>query len=386
MTSTITSTSTSWTITGSDGRIAGSSKNRASATLQPDNTVVVESDGGETLWAGNIMTLGGLVGATAALRFADLLNTYLTGLPISNVIGVQRYTMQGANFTWTSGTGEYNVPYNADSMSSGVVCTRRTGVPGEIEILVTGRYIVNANCQIQNVAGGTGSLGFRLARGAITQTRTRLPSATGWWNAATTQIANFNVGDIITFKSDSNGVGTSGVTQYEIGSQTNRQSTEISFACIYTTTKPVPIISNARSGFVVTNAGPTPSTFALGFTRLTWNLYNRNEGNLTWDAGTNQTVQDLRGKVVSFNVMVQGLVPSTGTVEIQLVLGPLVFHQRYLPNYDGCYQLNITTLCLDDAAPYYGYAQINSTVADGQYDVGGAVGYSRSWFAAQLIA
>jgi len=261
MASTITGTATSWTITSVDGRASGAAKNKASATLQIDDTVVIESDGGETLWAGDIMGLAGLAGANPAARFADLLNTYLTGFLGNNVIGVQRYTMQGANFIWTSGTGEYNVPYNADGMSSGVVCTRRTGVDGEIEILVAGRYVVNANCQIQNVVAPTGSLGFRLARGASTQTRTRLPSATGWWNAATTQIANFNVGDIITFKSDSSGVGTGGVTRYEIGSQTNRQSTEISFACIYTNNNPMPYPGSIAQGYLnyqpgVAVAGP----------------------------------------------------------------------------------------------------------------------------------
>lgn len=88
MASTITGTATSWTITSADGRAAGAAKNRASATLQIDGTVVIESDGGETLWAGDIMGLAGLAGANPAARFADLLNNFLTGslpAPINSI-------------------------------------------------------------------------------------------------------------------------------------------------------------------------------------------------------------------------------------------------------------------------------------------------------------
>jgi hypothetical protein len=88
MSSTITVTATSWTITSADGRASGTAKNRASATLQIDGTVVIESDGGETLWAGDIMGLAGLAGANPAARFADLLNNFLTGslpAPINSI-------------------------------------------------------------------------------------------------------------------------------------------------------------------------------------------------------------------------------------------------------------------------------------------------------------
>jgi hypothetical protein len=88
MASTITGTATSWTITSVDGRASGAAKNKASATLQIDGTVVIESDGGETLWAGDIMGLAGLAGANPAARFADLLNSFLTGslpAPINSI-------------------------------------------------------------------------------------------------------------------------------------------------------------------------------------------------------------------------------------------------------------------------------------------------------------
>lgn len=79
MASSISGTSANWSITSPAGQLAGAQIGHANASLQDDGTVVIKGADG-VMWAGNIMTLGGLTGATPALRFADLLNNFLTGL------------------------------------------------------------------------------------------------------------------------------------------------------------------------------------------------------------------------------------------------------------------------------------------------------------------
>lgn len=98
MASTITGTLNSWTITSPGGEVCGAAKNEAQATLDPDGTVVIKS-GDAVLWAGHIMSLVGLVGATPALLFADLLNSYLTGSSSSPV-----YSLAAGRFGVDSST------------------------------------------------------------------------------------------------------------------------------------------------------------------------------------------------------------------------------------------------------------------------------------------
>jgi len=91
MSSTITGTSTYWTITSPGGEMCGAAKKEATATLDADGIVVIKS-GFTVLISVHIMSITGLVGATPALLFADLLNTYLTGSSSS------AYTLAAARF------------------------------------------------------------------------------------------------------------------------------------------------------------------------------------------------------------------------------------------------------------------------------------------------
>lgn len=124
MASTITGTSTNWTITSPAGQLAGAAKNKANAYLTDDGTVVIQLENG-VIWAGDIMTLAGLVGATPALRFADLLNNYLTGLSAS----------PAPAYFWVGGSGGSVVipavpgskfPFNTAKGSSGTGLTWNT--------------------------------------------------------------------------------------------------------------------------------------------------------------------------------------------------------------------------------------------------------------------
>ena len=99
--------------------------NHANATLTDDGTLVIKSADG-VLWAGNIMTLGGLTGATPALRYADLLNNFLTGLlsgaiTIANNPGTGGELVNGTAPNYLikriTSTGQINVTPTADTIN-----------------------------------------------------------------------------------------------------------------------------------------------------------------------------------------------------------------------------------------------------------------------------
>lgn len=161
MSSSISGTATNWTITSPAGQLSGAALNHANATLEDDGTVVIKSADG-VLWAGNIMTLGGLTGATPALRFADLLNNFLTGLlsgaiTIANNPGtggelvngtapnylIKRITVSGNLFTTST----------ADTVNIGATIPQLSVGSG------TGARIYNQsvnNYTFRRLAGGTG--------------------------------------------------------------------------------------------------------------------------------------------------------------------------------------------------------------------------------------
>lgn len=134
MASTIAGTSTNWTITSPAGQLAGAAKNAANASLTDDGTVVIKSADG-VLWAGDIMALGGLAGATAALRFTDLLNNFLTGLTASLATTVYaRYTDVGAPISTSQATVYFDVLGMAAAAGNyGTVPTYANGVGWTIQ-------------------------------------------------------------------------------------------------------------------------------------------------------------------------------------------------------------------------------------------------------------
>jgi len=153
MTSTITTTTTYWTITSTTGQVAGAAKNHANASLDSDGTVVIKSADGN-LWAGAIMTLNGLAGATPGQKFDDLLNTYLTGLLSTFSTSTQRFTFNGVEPTYSTGDPELIIPYDTLQYTGGVPIAVLIA-PGVVEIQEGGMYLVSANVTARRTAGAT---------------------------------------------------------------------------------------------------------------------------------------------------------------------------------------------------------------------------------------
>jgi len=153
MTSTITTTTTYWTITSTTGQVAGAAKNHANASLDSDGTVVIKSADGN-LWAGAIMTLNGLAGATPGQKFDDLLNTYLTGLLSTFSTSTQRFTFNGVEPTYSTGDPELIIPYDTLQYTGGVPIAVLIA-PGVVEIQENGLYLVTANVSAVRTAGAT---------------------------------------------------------------------------------------------------------------------------------------------------------------------------------------------------------------------------------------
>jgi len=151
MSSTITSNATNWTITSPAGQQTSAAKDVATADLEDDGTVVVTAYGAR--WAGNIMTLSGLVGATPALRFADLVNNHLTGSSLTSLSTV-RFTFNGVQPTWTTGDPDLIIPFDTLQYTAGAVIGVLTA-PGVVEIQEAGMYLVTANVTAVRTAGAT---------------------------------------------------------------------------------------------------------------------------------------------------------------------------------------------------------------------------------------
>lgn len=162
MASTITGTLFNWSITSPGGEVCGAAKNEAQATLDPDGTVVIKS-GDAVLWAGHIMSLVGLVGATPALLFADLLNNYLTGSSSQYSLAAARFGVDpstnpgpligGLLFDPTTTTGgNWIVPLTATPVGLGIGDNYEDDAddyftltsPTQLTINVTGKYHLSA--------------------------------------------------------------------------------------------------------------------------------------------------------------------------------------------------------------------------------------------------
>lgn len=153
MASTITGTSANWTISSPAGQLAGAAKNTANASLTDDGTVIIKSADG-VLWAGDIMALGGLAGATPALRFTDLLNNFLTGLLPAFPAGTQRFTFNGVEPTYTTGDPSLIIPFDTLQYTAGTTVAVLTS-PGIVTIQEDGLYLVTANVSARRIAGAT---------------------------------------------------------------------------------------------------------------------------------------------------------------------------------------------------------------------------------------
>lgn len=164
MSSSISGTPTNWTITAPAGQLSGAAINHANATLEDDGTVVIKSADG-VLWAGNIMTLGGLVGATPALRYADLLNNYLTGFSAGGATGpLSTITFLGSQLILSSPfSGNYLFPFTSTSLSNG---TPFATLSGNRALFSRGGYFLfnNKLGSGANGTGGTDRITLRLRR------------------------------------------------------------------------------------------------------------------------------------------------------------------------------------------------------------------------------
>lgn len=164
MASTIAGTATNWTITSPAGQLSGAAINHANATLEDDGTVVIKSADG-VLWAGNIMTLGGLTGATPALRYADLLNNYLTGFSAGGATGpLSTITFLGSQLILSSPfSGDYLFPFTSTSLSNG---TPFATLSGNRALFSRGGYFLfnNKLGSGANGSGGTDRITLRLRR------------------------------------------------------------------------------------------------------------------------------------------------------------------------------------------------------------------------------
>jgi len=164
MASSIAGTATNWTITSPAGQLSGAAINHANASLEDDGTVVIKSADG-VLWAGNIMTLGGLVGATPALRYADLLNNYLTGFSAGGATGpLSTITFLGSQLILSSPfSGNYLFPFTSTSLSNG---TPFATLSGNRALFSRGGYFLfnNKLGSGANGTGGTDRITLRLRR------------------------------------------------------------------------------------------------------------------------------------------------------------------------------------------------------------------------------
>lgn len=425
MASTITGTSTNWTISSPAGQLAGAGKNAANASLTDDGTVVIKSADG-VLWAGDIMSLGGLAGATPALRFTDLLNNFLTSLSAASFLGSARYTMVTATVSTTTGDPIKSIPYDTVNIQSGAVCTTLTS-PGVVTVNTAGVYLVSATVSVNRTAGTDTSLGLILLLNAAARARCTMVGSTATFTTGlVATIMNCAVGDTIACQiTPPIAIGTT----YAVNPNNSQGNTSISAVCLnpasggggsvsttvvnnatdtgealvtgsapnYTVKRfkagnNVTLSSNATSvtinaaisanGFSVSYG--TVTTFTAAFVSIPFNDYFRNAGTLTWLGPTTSSLAN--GAVALFNVGVTISTASTGIITFQLTDGAQVYLSRSVAaGYTGPLSFSGIVTKIGGAGALV--LQAKSTVADGQFDFSyGAVGQRNNWFDGTLLS
>lgn len=431
MATTIVGTATDWTITSPAGEICGAGKNEANAYLTANNTVVIQSNNG-VLWTGPITLLTGLVGATPADLFNDLLNNYLTGLPAAGFLGSQQYTLQNAPYVHATGAPDATIPLDALFLSQGATCSELSATPGVIEIKVAGTYLIILQGVVAKTAGLDTNLLMAITRltGSFTfpirgRARFSGPGTINQYQSATA-LVDFAVGD--TFSVVIGAYTAVGTSYNVVNTAAGLLNTFVSVVCLnpvaggssgttslgaiinrpapgetlvtttsnpyqvrrliagtgitITATAPALTLSTTAPGFSVSYG--TPTNFTAAFVSVPFNDYFRNSGTFTWLGPTTSSVAG--GSTMLFNVGVTISVASTGTITFQISdAGQVYLSRSVAPGYTG-------PLTFSGIASKVGGAgtlvlQAKSTVADGQYDFSyGAVGSRNNWFDGTLLS
>ena len=373
------------------------------------------------------MSLGGLAGATAADRFTDLLNNFLTSLSAASFLGSARYNMVTATLSMTTGNPITSIPFDVVNIQSGAVCTTLTS-PGVITVNVPGVYLVSSTISVQRTAGTDSTLGLLLQLGADSRARcTMVGSTAAFTTGLVATIMNCAAGDIISCQISA---PIAPGTTYQVMANNTQGNTSISVVCLNPASGgggsvSTTVVNNAADTgeALVTGSAPnynvkrlkagnnitmssttravtinaaipstngfsvsygTVTTFTAAFVSIPFNDYFRNAGTLTWLGPTTSSLAN--GAVALFNVGVTISTASTGIITFQLTDGAQIYLSRSVAaGYTG-------PLSFSGIVTKYGGAgtlvlQAKSTVADGQFDFSyGAVGERNNWFDGTLLS
>lgn len=355
MASTIAGTPSNWTITSPAGQLSGAAINHANASLEDDGTVVIKSADG-VLWAGNIMTLGGLTGATPALRYADLLNNYLTGLlsgaiTIANNPGTGGELVNGTAPNYLikriTSTGQINVTPTADTINLSLTNTiPQLSMGSGTDARVYNQVV--SNYTFRRLQGGTG----------ITVTE-GVGSAPNVFSSTVAVVGATDTGENIVTGSNP----TFTVKRLKAGTNVTLSS------------DPTSVTINATggdNGFWVRGGTVEPLTTSRA--RIGAGFFNRNNGNLTWNSGASEFGQDVKGYGIQFNCQINIVTPSTGAITLYLnsnngTLNDLTW-RTFPAGYNGAMTLTWISVVNGSVGAVIPSLEIVSTVADGTYSVG----------------